>query len=65
MSERKPPWPHGKPTVMCERCGGTGLDRRRTELYVASKAHYDDDKARIGQAVCELCSGRGRVIQGY
>lgn len=64
MSERKKPspWPHGQPTATCERCNGTGLNRARVKTYESSRAHYDDDKTRVEQTVCEGCAGRGRVI---
>ena len=53
MSERKAPspWPHGQPTVTCERCQGSGLSRTSIEAYERSRAHYDDDKTRIEQTV--------------
>lgn len=56
------PWPHGKPTMQCARCNGTGLDLTRVLTYEHSRAVVEDDKTRAERVVCERCGGRGRVL---
>ncbi len=56
------PWPHGKQTVRCIRCGGTGLDRTRALVYGTSRAYYNGDQERVDQVLCAQCHGRGRIL---
>lgn len=60
--KKQGPWPHGKPTIECDRCHGVGLDPIRVQAYERSREHVDDDRQRMSRCVCERCSGRGRII---
>jgi DnaJ-class molecular chaperone len=53
------PWPHGRPTIVCPACSGTGLDRVHAGVYLTART-VPDEQTRILAVRCAACDGRGR-----
>lgn len=60
MAKNVTPWPHGRPTIVCPVCHGSGLDAARAWSHLASRAAVDD-AARELAIRCPACEGRGRL----
>ena len=62
MARRKDvgPWPHGRPTIVCPHCHGTGLSSSLAAVYVTTRVVVAEP-AREAAVRCTLCDGRGRL----
>lgn len=54
------PWPHGRPTIQCSTCHGSGLSPSLAFVYGASRTVLDEDQ-RAAAVRCTVCDGRGRM----
>jgi len=53
-------WPHGRPTIICPHCHGTGMSRGEAAAYLSSRAALGD-ALREAAVRCTTCEGRGRL----
>jgi hypothetical protein len=60
QDDEKKKWPHGQATINCPICGGTGMNRRAADEYVASRVDYSAQERPPLE--CPGCVGRGRIL---
>ena len=53
-------WPNGRPTIVCPRCEGTGMDAAQAHVYLSTRALLSA-ALRDAAVRCAACDGRGRL----
>lgn len=63
-AKRRDEWPNGRPTILCPRCHGAGIDTAQALQYESARTLLAD-ALRDAAIRCPACDGRGRVTREH